>query len=121
MTLKSFSASQLATLEKSLLERKDRGIRFSIADVRSEMRRREKHRFDPREVAATILTLAASSKDNRTTYGDLWRSLTGGEPWRGNAPRAIMARELGQVLAYCHQNRLPMITVLVVTQSERAL
>lgn len=32
-----------------------------------------------------------------------------------------MARELGHVLAYCHQNGLPMLTVLVVAQSERTL
>ncbi len=33
----------------------------------------------------------------------------------------VMTRELGHVLAYCHQNRLPMLTVLVVTRSERTL
>lgn len=121
MAMKGFSPDQLTALERSLLEGQAKGVRFSLADVRSEMRRRQKHRFDPREVASTILAQTASSEDGRTTYGELWKSLTGGQPWKGNSPRTIMARELGHVLAYCHQNGLPMLTVLVVTQSERAL
>lgn len=121
MTLKRLSDRELAALERSLLDGQAKGVRFSLADVRSEIRRRQKHRWDPRLVAATILEQARSSPDGLTTYGELWSALTDGQPWRGNAPRTVMARELGQVLAYCHQNGLPILTVLVVTQADRSL
>lgn len=121
MTLKRLSDRELATLERSLLTGPVRGVPFSLADVRSEIRRRQKHEWDPRRVAATILEQALSSPDGLTTYGELWNVLTDGKPWRGNAPRTVMARELGQVLAYCHQNGLPLLTVLVVTQADRSL
>jgi hypothetical protein len=121
MKLSRLSDRELATLERSLLEGQAKGVNFSLADVRSEIRRRQKHQWDPRRVAVAILEQARSSPDGLTTYGKLWNLLTDGKPWKGNGPRTIMARELGHVLAYCHQNRLPMLTVLVVSQADRSL
>lgn len=121
MALKGFTEEQLSALEQSLLGGISKGVRFSLADVRSEIRRRQRHRFDPREVVATILEQVRASKDGLTTYGELWSALTGGTAWQGNSSQSTMGRELGQALAYCHQNGLPMVPVLVVRQSDRSL
>ena len=93
MTLRGFSAEQLASLEHSLLlEGEAKGVRFTLADVRSEMRRRQKNRFDPGEVAFTILTQVAASEDGRTTYGELWKSSTAGQSLARNEARQPLSR-----------------------------
>jgi hypothetical protein len=122
MSLKGFSSEQLSALEKSLMDGSARGVRFSLADVRSEMRRRQPgRRFDPRVIAATIIQQARASQDGCTTYGQLWKQLTGGSDWVGNASQSTMGRELGRLIAYCHQNGLPILSTLVVRQNQGVL
>ncbi len=125
MSLKRLTDKELATLEQSLVEGKAPGVQYSMADVRSEIQRRRPHDFDPRELASTILQQAHASPNGWTTYGAVWAAMTNNSPWVGNATQQRMASELGNVLAYCHQNNLPMLTTLVVQQggelSERAI
>lgn len=116
MSLSRFTDQELAALEHSLSAGSAPGVRYSLADVRSEMRRRKPHEFDPRQMAMTILRLAQESPNRWTTYGAVWAAMTNGTPWVGNATQKRMANELGNVLAYCHQNGLPILTTLVVQQ-----
>ena len=122
MSLKRFTEKELAALESSLAERKNsKGVMYSLADVRAEMQRRRPHVFDPRLVAATILQQAKDSPNGLTTYGNVWAAMTNGASWAGNSTQSKMGRELANVLAYCHLNRLPILTTLVVRQTDGAL
>lgn len=94
---------------------------YTLAEVKLEMRRRSPNPFGVRETAAKILELSAASSDGLTTYGDLWRAFRPSEPWKGNASVAIMSGALDRVIAYCVDNRLPIISVLVVRTGSRAL
>lgn len=122
MSLKRFSDKELAALERSLAEgQKATGVKYSVADVRAEMQRRRPHDFDPRQVAATILEQAKGSPNGLTTYSRVWTAMTSGAKWVGNSTQSKMGRELANVLAYCHQKELPILTVLVVRQSDGTL
>ena len=122
MSLRRFSDKELAALERSLSEgQKATGVKYSLADVRAEIQRRRPHDFDPRQVAATILAQVQESPDGFTTYGRVWDAMTGGAKWAGNSTQSKMGRELAHVLAYCHLNKLPILTTLVVLKTDRTL
>lgn len=122
MSLKRFSDKELAALERSLAGgTKATGVKYTRADVRAEMQRRRPHDFDPRLVAATILRQAKDAPNGLTTYGRVWAAMTNNAKWAGNSTQSKMGKELAHVLAYCHLNGLPILTTLVVRQTDGSL
>jgi len=122
VSLKRFADKELAALERSLAGgQKATGVKYSLADVRAEMQRRRPHDFDPRQVAATILKQVKESTNGYTTYGRVWAAMTNGANWAGNSTQSKMGKELANVLAYCHLSNLPILTTLVVRQSDGSL
>lgn len=118
--LKNMSEEQLQNLARSIQSGTARGVVFTLADVNAELVRRKPSILDIRRMAATILEQAKKSPDKVTTYGEVWLALTG-KVWRGNAPRTHMIKSLTKLIGYCHQHRLPMITVLVVSKEDGKL
>jgi hypothetical protein len=122
VSLKRFSDKELAALERSLAEgQKATGVKYSLADVRAEIQCRRPRTFDPRKLAATILEQAKVSPNGYTTYGRVWTAMTNSAGWAGNSTQSKMGKELANVLSYCHQNKLPILTTLVVRQTDGTL
>ncbi len=55
------------------------------------------------------------------TYGELWRKFNPDTPWSGHGTQSIVKNSLGRVVGYCVDNKLPILTVLVVPTTTRAL
>jgi hypothetical protein len=104
-------------VERGLTE----GGPYSLYEIRIELLRRLPKQFDVRHVAERIIELARSNPAQLTTYGALWQVLRPGEPWMGNNSQRIIGNALGQVIAYCHHHRLPILTVLVINAAEGGL
>ena len=94
---------------------------YSLSELLLEQRRRTPSIFPTRELAQKIVAMSRQSPDGLVTYGELWSSCLPDRPWEGNNSRRIMANALSRVIAYCVDNNLPVMTVLVVRQSPRAL
>lgn len=95
------------------------GGNFSLSELRLERQRRILSPFPPAETAKAILELAKTSKDGLVTYKQIWQKFRPDAVWTGNAPRAQMAKALARVIAYCIDNRLPILTTLVVKGNTR--
>lgn len=121
MQLDGLSDRQLDAFIKNYADRgKEQGGKFSLADLRLEKQRRIKSPFPPRETAAEIVTLAKASKDGLVSYKEVWQRFRPDRVWTGNAPRAEMAKALGSVIAFCVDQRLPVLTTLVVRGGSRS-
>lgn len=99
---------------------KSEGGKFSLSELRLEKLRRLKSPFLPRETAATIVRLAHSAPDGLVSYKAIWEVFRPNGVWTGNAPRAEMAKALASVIAYCVDNKLPILTTLVVRADSRS-
>ena len=77
--------------------------------------------FGLSSVREKIFELSRKSSDGLLTYLDIWRELSGNEPWKGNGSRTIVAKSLSRVLQYCVINKLPFLTTLVVSSLGRRL
>jgi hypothetical protein len=113
---------ELSSLESRYRERglTEGGV-YTLAEIRLEQRRRSPNPFGVRETAVKILELAAASGDGLTTYGELWSAFRPNEAWKGNASVSVMSKALDRVIAYCVDNRLPIISTLVVRTGSRSL
>ncbi|HZQ00784.1 MAG TPA: hypothetical protein VFB13_14675 [Reyranella sp.] len=94
---------------------------YTLFEIRIELRRRLPSTFDPRIVASKIVELAQANPNGLTTYKALWDVLRPGEAWKGHNSQTTLGNALGTVIAYCCQNRLPILTVLVINGSIGAL
>lgn len=120
--ISSLSDKQLANLENNYFAKGvETGDLYSLAEVRIEKLRRMPTTLDTVAVARTIVGLSKASDDNLTTYGELWKHLNPGQPWKGNATQQLVTNALARVLAYCVTHGMPIITVLVVRTGERRL
>lgn len=118
--LSDLSDPQLNTFIKNYEKsRKIDGGVFSLADLKLEKLRRTKSPFLPSETSEAILNLAKNSPDGLVSYKQIWEVFRPGKVWTGNAPRAEMAKALASVIAYCVDNRLPILTTLVVRADSR--
>lgn len=99
---------------------KETGGKFSLHELLLEQKRRIKSPFPPREVAKAIVELAQRSEDGLVSYKQVWEVFRPGAEWIGNAPRAEMAKALAQVIAYCVDNELPLLSTLVVRAGQRS-
>ncbi len=99
---------------------KAEGGKFSLSELLLEKQRRIVSPFPPAETAKTIVEMAQASKDGLVTYKEVWQKFRPNAVWTGNAPRAEMAKALGRVIAYCIDNKLPILTALVVKGSTRS-
>lgn len=106
----------IANYEKS---GKVEGGNFTLSELRLEKQRRIVSPFPPVEIAKAILEMAKTSKDGLVTYKEVWQKFRPNAVWTGNAPRVEMAKALGRVIAYCIDNRLPILTTLVVQGNSR--
>ncbi len=122
MPISDLSSQQLTNLEANYIKAKVTvGAIYPLSEVRIEMLRRMPNPFGVRESAAKIIELAQASADGLTTYGELWKAFRPEDPWKGNASGRIMGQALGRVAAYCIDNKLPIITTLVVRTNNRKL
>lgn len=99
---------------------KETGGKFTLAELKLEQKRRIKSPFPPREVAKTIIELAQKSEDGLVSYKQVWEVFRPGAKWIGNAPRTEMSKAFGQVIPYCIDNGLPVLTTLVVLANQRS-
>jgi hypothetical protein len=122
MDITEIETDRLADMERRYVEQgRTEGGPFTLYEIRGELQRRLPSPFDVREVARKIIELATENPGGTTTYGDLWRALLPGQPWQGNHSQQIIGNALGNVIAYCHQNNLPILTPLVVNAGAGAL
>lgn len=122
MEIADWSDAQLATLARNYARQgRSEGGKFSLSEVLREQYRRKPSPFDTVQVARTILCLAQSSPDKRLSYLDLWRAFRPDKPWAGHGTQTILKNALGRVIGYCAKNKLPVLTVLVVSNSTRRL
>ncbi|AOG02804.1 hypothetical protein [Bosea sp. RAC05] len=122
MPIGDLSNEQLNNLENNYLKaKKTEGAIYSLSEVRIEKLRRMPNPFGVRESTAKIIELAQASPDGLTTYGELWNAFRPNDPWKGNASGRIMSQALGRVAAYCIDNKLPIITTLVVRSNSKKL
>lgn len=122
MPIQDLKNEQLANLQANYLKRNaTEGAIYTLAEVKIEMMRRLPNPFGVRETAVKIVEMAQASSDGLLTYGELWKAFRPNEPWKGNASGTIMANALGRVAAYCVDNKLPILTTLVVRTSGRKL
>ena len=95
---------------------------YPLSDILLEQR----HRLAPPEAPVArvfdiILDQSRRSADGLTTYGELYAELFPGKEWLGNAPRALISKILDGVIGYCVDKGMPLVSVLVVRQSNRCL
>ncbi len=122
MQLNEISDRQLADNVRRYREAgKETGGYFSLSELLIEQRRRKPSPFPTVEVARAILELSRKSADGLCTYRDLWDFFCPGKPWVGHGSSTAVANSLARVIAYCVQNGLPVITVLVVKSGGRQL
>ena len=91
---------------------------YPLSDILLEQR----HRLAPPEAPVArvfdiILDQSRRSADGLTTYGELYAELFPGKEWLGNAPRALISKILDGVIGYCVDKGMPLVSVLVVRQS----
>ncbi|MDP3906445.1 hypothetical protein [Novosphingobium sp.] len=98
---------------------KETGGKFPLSELLLEKKRRIVSPFPPERTAKTIVRLAKNSHDGFVTYKEVWQNFRPDKVWTGNAPRAEIANALGRVIAYCIDNKLPIISTLVVRSSTR--
>ena len=121
MQLSELSEQQLNAFIKNYeASGKTEGGIFPLADLKLEKLRRNKPAFPPRDVADAIVRLARVSSDGLVSYKQIWEVFRPDRTWIGNAPRAEMAKALGSVIAYCVDNKLPILTTLVVRAGSRS-
>lgn len=121
MSVSGLSDKQLeAFIANYRRQEKVTGGKFSLHELLLEQRRRIKSPFPPREVAKAIVELAQASGDGLVSYKQVWEVFRPGAVWIGNAPRAEMAKALAQVIAYCVDNDLPLLSTLVVRAGQRS-
>ena len=85
--ISSLSDKQLANLENNYRAKGlETGGPYSLAEVRLEKLRRMPTFLDTIAVARTIVELSQASEDNLTTFGELWKHLNPGQPWKGTPP-----------------------------------
>lgn len=121
MSVSDLSEKQLAVfIENYRRQGKETGGKFSLHELLLEQNRRVKSPFPPRDVAKTIVELAHRSSDGLVSYKQVWEVFRPGAEWIGNAPRAEMAKALAQVIAYCVDNNLPLLSSLVVRADQRS-
>jgi hypothetical protein len=122
MSVQNLTDKQLVTMIRNYRNRGvSEGGRWPLSDLLLEERRRKPSAFPPRDVVSTILTLSQQSPDGLVTYLDIWRSFLPERKWEANNSRRIIADALFRALAYCVDNDLPIITVLVVRTQDRKL
>ena len=97
------------------------GGKYTLSQILLEKAQRKPNVFGVRETAVKILDLTAASKDGLVTYGEISNAFRPNSPWEGNNTQKIVADALGRVVHYCVTNELPILTVLVVRGSTRAL
>ena len=101
----------------------DRGMnvggKFALAELKLEKMRRVKSPFSPKETAKVIVEHAKKSPDGLVTYKQIWEVFRPGAIWIGNAPRTEMAKVLAAVIVYCVDNKLPILSTLVVRANPR--
>jgi len=114
----------LKNLQDNIRRYRARGLteggRYSLTELLQEVRRREVSPFPVVPMARAILEQSQASDDGLTTYKALWHAFTN-KPWKGNASQAQIGKALGQVIAYCSRQGLPVITTLVVRSDTRQL
>jgi hypothetical protein len=122
MPITTWTDQQLQNLKANYQRQgKTDGGPFSLSAVELELLRRQPNPFGVRETAERILRLASNSPDFKTTYGEVWKSFRPDQPWKGHGSLSVMSNALGRVAAYCIDNKLPIITILVVRTGSRKL
>lgn len=121
MKIGALSDKQIdAFIENYIKRGVENGGKFSLAELRLERIRRSKSPFPARDTAMTIVELAQLTDDGLVSYKQIWEQFRPGKTWTGNAPRSEMAKALAQVIAYCADNDLPVLTTLVVRGDSRS-
>ena len=118
MDLKDWSLEQIETL---IARYRQRGVTeggpFALSELVLEEKRRAPSNFRGADVVNAIVALARKASDGFITYGELYKLLSGGLEWKGNATQRQMGLALERGIAYCVENRLPILTVLVVKKT----
>jgi hypothetical protein len=118
MKVSDWSNEQIETL---IGRYRDRGIveggKFTLSELLIEQKKRAPSRFGGAEVVKGIIELARRSVSGVVTYGELYHYLSDGLPWKGNATQRDMGNALERGISHCVENRLPVLTVLVIRQS----
>ena len=118
MKIVDWTSEQIDTLVQRYRQRGiTEGGKFTLSELLLEQKRRTPSKFGGVEVVTGIIELARKSPTGLITYGDLYRYLSGGLPWKGNATQSEMSRALDLGIHHCVQNSLPILTVIVVRQS----
>jgi len=122
MDISEWSSKQLASVAKRYLAAgKTEGGKFPLSSILREQLDRLSTTLDTLAVARSILDLSRASPDGFLTYGDLWTAFNPNTPWSGHGTQLTIKNSLGQVVGYCVDNSLPIITVLVVPIATRKL
>ena len=120
--ISALSNEQLASFQRNYdAKGVDTGGLYSLAEIKLELLRRKPSDLDPRKLLSRIIELARCSKDGLVTYGELWQDFHPGKTWRGNADQQVIGNALARLVAYCIDQGLPIVTVLVVQKNGRKL
>jgi hypothetical protein len=118
MNIGDWTLEQIETLVQRYRQRGiTEGGKFTLSELLLEQKRRTPSKFDGVEVVKGIIELAKKSPTRLITYGELYRFLSGGLPWKGNATQSEMSRALDRGIHHCVQSSLPILTVVVVRQN----
>ena len=94
---------------------------FSLAEVRAEKFKRLANGLDGQQIFQLILDLSNDTADGFTAYIDLWNAIFPHQDWCGQHSVRIMMEIMHEAFIYCVENKLPIVTVLVVGANTRCL
>jgi hypothetical protein len=115
MNIEDLTSEQVETMINNYRKKSvSIGGKFPLSALLLEQKRRVPSKFGGADVVKGIIDLAHQSTSGLVTYGELYKHLSGGLAWKGNATQSEMSRALDQGIHYCILNSLPILTVIVV-------
>lgn len=90
---------------------------FPLDVCMRERAMRQPTEFDVNQTFDAIVEMSRNSEDGTITYGALFERLSGGRPFVGHHSLKNIGNALGKVVARCINEKLPILTALVVPQN----
>ena len=120
--ISSLSDTALSNLENNYIKRRvTTGGIYPLSNVRAEKLRRISNGLSGEELCQLILDLSQVNADGFTTYLDLYRAIFPAKAWCGHTSIRTIMRVLHEIIIYCVENSLPLVTALVVRSDTRQL
>jgi len=99
---------------------KTEGGPYTLPEVNRELLNRRASDMDGKTISEAIVKLATQNENGFTSYGELFKEIHK-KDFLGNNSQRIISADLDRAIHYCISENWPIVTTLVINQSENDL